>query len=104
MLDNETFFLVLLENPTYFCSININSDMTSANIEQKNNTTVLYEPLADEDRKRLCKHFSKLKHSQRGPAYKNIGVAPDTVKKAMAGLDVTPGTAEKIRSFLQTVA
>lgn len=77
--------------------------MTSTNIEQKNNTTVLYEPLAEEERKRLCKHFGKLKHSQKTPAYRSIGVAPDTVKKAMAGLDVTPATAEKIRSFLNTI-
>lgn len=78
--------------------------MTSTNIEQKNNIKVLYAPLAADDRRKLSKRFEKLKHSQKMQAYKQIGVAPDTVKKAMAGLDVTPGTAEKIRSFLQTVA
>lgn len=74
--------------------------MTSANILQKDDTRVLYAPLPAELKNPLRKTLQKLKHSQKMQAYREMNLAPDTVKKALAGLDVKPETEEKVRTYL----
>lgn len=73
--------------------------MNNANIVQKNNTTALYEPLPAGDREWLSHYLMGLKHSQKMNTYREIALNPLTIKKAIAGMDVTPRVAAAIKSF-----
>lgn len=70
----------------------------NANIDKTNDTQVVKAPLSKKERTALSQRITGW--GKLATAVKNTELNEGTLKRAAAGMDVKPDTAEKIRTFL----
>lgn len=70
----------------------------NANIDKTNDTQVVKAPLSKKERSALSQKITGW--GKLATAVKTTELNEGTLKRAAAGMDVKPDTAEKIRTFL----
>ena len=69
-----------------------------ANIDKTNDTPVIKAPLSKSERNALLKKITGW--GKLGTAVKLTSLNEGTIKRAAAGMDVKPATAESLREFI----
>ncbi|PUZ25056.1 hypothetical protein DCC81_12140 [Chitinophaga parva] len=75
--------------------------MSNANVVKNNNTAINMKPLAEEECNKLAAVV--LGYGKLLQASETMALPKNTIKRAIAGMNLTPTTAAKIRSFLKTI-
>lgn len=79
----------------------MNSELNSEANVQNDNVNAVTETLSTKEMSALSKRV--LGHGKMKRAVISIGISKDTIAKAKAGMPLKPETADKIRTFLNSL-
>jgi len=95
------FCIVYLLNAMYVCINKMMNAMMNANLVKNDKQPIILTQLKSTERTLLSKRI--IRRGQLKHAVQSIGRDQNTIKRAIAGFKITQDTADKIRTFLNSL-